>query len=75
MRLAALRPKRAAGSKFLTCPAIRLGSLSVENPLISEMPDSPFANLFQNSAGSFPRGLTSPIPVTTTLCCEDLRVK
>ena len=45
---------------------MRVESPDASNRVTGPTPETPDAKLFQNVSRSLPRGLTTPIPVTTT---------
>src|SRR5438128_8830864 len=49
-----------------TCAAILTGRSETSNDWIARIPDVPAIRLFQFRSRPIPRGVTSPIPVTTT---------
>src|SRR5882672_3070581 len=55
------------GSKFFTSPAIRLGRSFASKSVIAPTPDLPAMAASHDSLVPIPKGVTRPIPVTTTL--------
>src|SRR5438093_13701408 len=49
-----------------TCAAILAGRSETSKDWIARTPDSPAVRLFQLRSRPIPRGVTSPMPVTTT---------
>ena len=67
MRRASLRPIRASGSKPFDFGRDARAEIGSVEGFDRATPDSPATSRFQNSSRVFPRGVTAPRPVTTTL--------
>ena len=66
LRRTALGSIHALASKSCTSPAALASYGSVSKYVIGARPDTPFTRLDQAVATSFPTGLMTPSPVTTT---------
>src|SRR5664280_3242480 len=60
------------GSKFFTSPAICVANGDASNDVILSMPHWPVMRFCQNVSSSWPSGVTTPRPVTTTRRSEEL---
>ncbi len=56
----------ASGSKFFTSPAIFVSNAVASNAVMWSMPHWPAIKFFQKVSRSWPSGVTTPRPVTTT---------
>src|ERR1700744_2536497 len=66
VRRSSLRSSRGLGSKFFISQAKRVLKCLGSKCVIGPAPLLPATNCCQKESGSFPRGVTAPMPVTTT---------